>query len=168
VTLTLRAATLADIPRMHQIEEDAAELFAGLGLIDIDDMAVVGIGDHGRAIDAGLSLVAEVDGRVAGFGMADAHMPDIYLHELDVDRQYQRKGVGAALVRGLIDVARSKKATSLYLSTFRDPPWNAPFYRKLGFQDVVRGDYLRWMVDIEREQAKFLDVNTRVFMRFGL
>ncbi|MDP3738021.1 MAG: GNAT family N-acetyltransferase [Hyphomonadaceae bacterium] len=165
MTIVLRAATLADIPRMHQIEDDAGELFAGLGLIDIEDMALVSIGDHGHAIDAGLSLIAEVDGRAAGFAIGARHGEDVYLHELDVDRAYQKQGVGAALVTAFVDLARRQGAGAVYLSTFRDPPWNAPFYRKLGFRDVARGDYLPWMIAIETEQAKFLDIATRVFMR---
>lgn len=165
MTIALRAATSADIPRMHQIEDDAGELFAGLGLIDIEDMALVSIGDHGQAIDAGLSLIAELDGRAAGFAMGSRYGADVYLHELDVDRAHQKRGVGAALVRGFIALARARGAGAVYLSTFRDPPWNAPFYRKMGFRDVARGDYLPWMIAIETEQAKFLDIATRVFMR---
>lgn len=153
---------------MHQIEDDAGVLFDGLGLIDTDDMALVSIGDHAEAIEGGLSLVAEVGGRVAGFAIGKMYGPDAYLHELDVDPAYQRKGVGAALVRGVVDAARAKGAGSVYLSTFRDPPWNAPFYRKLGFTDVSRLDYLSWMTEIETQQATFLDVTTRVFMRMGV
>ena len=66
-----------------------------------------------------------------------------------------------------IDAAKAKGARAVYLSTFRTPQWNAPFYRKLGFVDVARADYLPWMSAIENQQAKFLDVNTRVFMRLG-
>lgn len=168
MTVALRAATTADIPRMHQIEEDAAELFAGLGLIDIEDMALVSLSDHAFAIDAGLSLIAEVEGRAAGFLVGARHGEHLYLHELDVDRAYQKRGVGAALVREFLALARRQGAKSVYLSTFRDPPWNAPFYRKVGFRDVARGDYLPWMTAIESEQAKFLDIATRVFMRFEL
>ena len=68
-------------------------------------------------------------------------------------------------MRGFIALARAKGAGAVYLSTFRDPPWNAPFYRKMGFRDVARGDYLPWMMAMETEQAKFLDIATRVFMR---
>lgn len=168
MSVLLRAAQVGDIFRMQEIERAAAELFRNSELIDIDAMSVVAIGDHAQAIEQGLSLVAEVDARVAGFAMGEMHFDDAYLHELDVDPAYGRRGVGAALVRGFVNAARAKRAQAVYLSTFRDPPWNAPFYRKLGFVDVARGDYLRWMSAIEGEQAKFLDVNTRVFMRLGV
>ena len=164
----LRPAAIADIPRMQQIEQDAATLFAGLDLIDIDEMATASIGDHCRAIDEGLSLVAEAEGRVAGFVIGARYDADVYLHELDVGRDYQRKGIGAELVHAFLALARAHGAPRVYLSTFRDPPWNAPFYRGLGFRDVARTDYLPWMAEIERRQAEFLDIATRVFMKFDM
>jgi len=166
VNVALRPAAIADIPRMQQIEQDAATLFAGLDLIDIHEMATASISDHCRAIDEGLSLVAEADdGRVAGFVIGSRYGADVYLHELDVGRDYQRRGIGAVLVQAFVDLAQAGGAPCLYLSTFRDPPWNAPFYRKLGFEDVPRTDYLPWMAEIERRQAEFLDIATRVFMK---
>ena len=168
MNVALRPAAIADIPRMQQIEQDAATLFAGLGLIDIDEMATASISDHCQAIDEGLSLVAETEGRVAGFVIGDRYESDVYLHELDVGRDYQRRGIGATLVHGFIDLSRAQGAQGIYLSTFRDPPWNAPFYRRLGFKDVPRTDYLPWMMEIERRQAEFLDIATRVFMRLPI
>jgi GNAT superfamily N-acetyltransferase len=165
VTLAVRRAAIADIPRMQEIENSAGELFEGWDLIALDDMAVVAITDHVAAIDAGLSFIAEVDGRAAGFVMGEMYGPDAYLHELDVDAGYQRRGAGALLVRAFVDAARLKGAALVYLSTFRDPPWNAPFYRRMGFGDVPRADYLPWMASIEAQQAVFLDISKRVFMR---
>ena len=164
----LRPAAIADIPRLQQIEQDAATLFAGLDLIDVSEMATASISDHCHAIDEGLSLVAELGGRVAGFAIGSRYGRDVYLHELDVSRDYQRKGIGAELLRGFIDLSRAHGAPCIYLSTFRNPPWNAPFYRKLGFEDVRRADYLPWMAEIERRQAEFLDLTTRVFMRLAI
>jgi GNAT superfamily N-acetyltransferase len=165
VSVTLRAAAIADIPRMQQIEQDAATLFAGLDLIDTSEMATASISDHCNAIDEGLSLVAEAEGRIAGFVIGDRYDADVYLYELDVSRDYQRRGIGAMLARGFIELARAHGAQTIFLSTFRDPPWNAPFYRKLGFEDVPREDYLSWMTEIEQRQAEFLDIATRVFMK---
>jgi len=164
----IRPTHLADIFRLQEIERSAAELFRGSSLIDIDAMAVASLGEHETSIQQGLSFVAEVEGRIAGFVFGEMHFDDAYLHELDVDPAFGQRGIGATLVRKFVSGARAKGAKAVYLSTFREPKWNAPFYRKLGFVDVARGDYLRWMSAIEGEQAKFLDVGTRVFMRLGL
>lgn len=166
--ISIRPSATADIFRLLDIERAAAELFRDTGLIDIDRMGVVSLTDHIASIEAGLSFVGVVEGRIAGFAMAEQQDADLYLHELDVDPAFQRRGLGAQLVRTIIAVARERGARDVYLATFRDPPWNAPFYRKLGFEDVDRGRYLPWMSALEESQATFLDLSTRVFMKLGL
>jgi GNAT superfamily N-acetyltransferase len=165
MTTTLRAGRVSDIFRLQEIERLAAELFRNSGLIDVDSMGVAAMGDHIASIDAGLSFVAETDDRIAGFIIGELHADDAYLRELDVDPAYQKRGIGARLVHAFTEAARAKGAKAIYLSTFRTPPWNAPFYRQLGFVDVARSDYLPWMAEIEAAQAVFLDISTRVFMR---
>lgn len=167
MTISLRDGRIADIFRLQEIERAAAELFRDSDLINIDTMAVSEMGDHIAAIEDGISIVAEVDDRLAGFVIGELHDDVAYLRELDVDPAYQQRGIGAALVRAFVDRARDKGATATYLSTFRDPPWNAPFYRKLGFEDVDRRDYADWMTRLETLQATFLDLSTRVFMKLA-
>ncbi len=165
MTVTLRATHVADIFRLQEIERAAAELFRDSELIDIDTMAVIPMADHITSIETGISISAEIDGRIAGFVMGEMQGAVAYLRELDVDPAYQRRGIGAMLVTAYAETARAKGAPAVYLSTFRDPPWNAPFYRRLGFTDVDRADYLPWMTAMEAAQASFLDLSTRVFMR---
>ncbi len=165
MTATFRNTRTADIFRLQEIERAAAELFRDSELIDIDTMAVIPMADHITSIETGISIVAQVDGRIAGFVMGEMQGDVAYLRELDVDPAYQRRGIGAMLVTAYIESARTKAATATYLSTFRDPPWNAPFYRRMGFTDIDRTDYLPWMTDMEAAQAAFLDISTRVFMR---
>jgi len=165
VTIALRSTQVADIFRLQQIERTAAEMFRGSGLIDIDLMSVTSMHDHIACIETGISIVAEIDGRIAGFVIGELHGNVAYLRELDVDPAFQKRGAGATLVLAFADRARADGATATYLSTFRTPPWNAPFYRKLGFSDVARADYLYWMHEIEAAQAVFLDLSTRVFMK---
>src|SRR5690349_7339089 len=98
MSFTLRPSRVTDTPRMQEIENDAGELFDGWNLVDFDDLAPVNILDHAHAIDAALSLIAEVEDRAAGFGMGVMHGPDAYLHELDVERAHQRHGIGKTLV----------------------------------------------------------------------
>ena len=166
MTATLRAARKADIFRLQEIERAAAELFRDSDLIDIDTMAVIPMADHITAIETGISIVAQVDSRIAGFVMGEMQGDVAYLRELDVDPAYQRRGIGAMLVTAYVTAAKAKAAAPIYLSTFRAPPWNAPFYRRMGFTDVARADYLPWMTAMEAAQASFLDLSTRVFLKF--
>ncbi len=164
----IRPGQAADIFRLQEIERDAATLFEGWPGIDTSAIAsVIALSDHLRAIDHNLSVVIECDGRIAGFAVGDRQGGDAYLRELDVARSYQQRGYGARLVRAFVQTARKNGARDVYLATFRTPPWNAPFYRKLGFVDVDRADYHPWMKAMEDEQATFLDLSTRVFMKLG-
>jgi GNAT superfamily N-acetyltransferase len=167
VTVTLRNAQVSDIFRLQQIERSAAELFRDSELIDITTMAVIPMHDHINCIDNGISIVAEADDQIAGFIIGEPHDDVAYLRELDVDPAFQKRGIGAQLVQAFVNRAREDGARATYLSTFRTPPWNAPFYRRLGFVDVARTDYLPWMTELEASQASFLDLSTRVFMRLG-
>lgn len=165
MTVTLRNAMAADIFRLQDIERKAAEIFRDTGLINVDAMSVMPLHDHIACIETGISIVAETDARIAGFVIGELHDDVAYLRELDVDPAFHQRGIGALLVQAFVTRAREDGAKATYLSTFRDPPWNAPFYRKQGFVDVDRADYLPWMSELEAAQAAFLNLSTRVFMR---
>ena len=52
------------------------------------------------------------------------------------------------------------------LSTFRDVPWNGPFYRNHGFRDLQRAEWTPGMPAIRDQEARHgLRVQARVFMR---
>jgi len=162
----LRPGVAADIFRLQDIERDAAALFQGWpGINPSAITSVIALSDHLRSIEQGLSIVIEAEGRVVGFAIGDMQGPDAYLRELDVIRSCQQRGFGGRLVKAFIAAAREKGARDIYLATFRTPPWNAPFYARMGFSEVPRSDYLQWMTDLEASQAAFLDLSTRVFMK---
>jgi N-acetylglutamate synthase-like GNAT family acetyltransferase len=48
-----------------------------------------------------------------------------------------RKRIGRQLIACVADHARTLGLTSLTLTTFRDVPWNAPFYARLGFEYIA-------------------------------
>jgi GNAT superfamily N-acetyltransferase len=162
----LRRGSAADIFRLQEIERDAATLFRGWPGIDTSALtSVTALSDHLHAVAQGLSMVMDVDGKLAGFAIGDMQGEDAYLRELDVALAHQQRGYGARLVDAFVAAARAKRARHIYLATFRTPPWNAPFYARMGFREVAHADYLPWMTDLEALQAAFLDLSTRVFMR---
>lgn len=161
----IRPSRVDDIATLQALEIAAAELFRGTGLIDVDAMDIVDSDEHRKAIECGMSLLAVADGIPAGFVLGEVIGPDACLHELDVDPAHQRKGIGAALVEAFCAHCATEGLGSVHLSTFRDVAWNAPFYVRLGFEEVRRGDYLPWMREIEARQAQSLDISKRLFMR---
>jgi len=66
-----------------------------------------------------------------------------WLDQLSVLDRWQRHGFGTALIDRTARQARTLGFDTLYLSTYRDVPWNAPFYARRGFFVVPRGQWPR-------------------------
>ena len=101
-----------------------------------------------------------------GFSAVDEMDSEAYLAELAVDFDYQGCGLGRRLVASACDWARHAGFTSILLSTFKDVPWNAPYYARQGFRVLEAAELSKPGVQRQRaHEAEFLDMNTRVFMR---
>ena len=57
----------------------------------------------------------------------------LLIAQLDVLPAHQRRGLGRALIAAAEEEARRRGLPCLWLRTFRDIAWNAPFYARLGF-----------------------------------
>jgi GNAT superfamily N-acetyltransferase len=73
---------------------------------------------------------------VVGYAIACEVDETLYLQQIDVAPQHGRRGIGSALVGAACAWAKHHSYCIVSLSTFRDIPWNAPFYSKLGFCPV--------------------------------
>ena len=92
-----------------------------------------------------------------------------HLYELDVLPEHGRRGLGRALVLHAAQWSRTHGFDTLSLTTFRDIPWNAPFYASVGFREVPgteQGEELSQM--LAREARRGLDPDKRVAMRLRL
>ena len=61
---------------------------------------------------------------------------DLYIAELSVAASHQRQGIGTRLIDAAAEHGRKAGYGFMTLTTYRDIPWNGPFYRRLGFVDV--------------------------------
>jgi GNAT superfamily N-acetyltransferase len=82
-------------------------------------------------------------GRPIGFALMKLKADTAWLDQLSVLDRWQRHGHGAALIDRTARQARTLGFDTLYLSTYRDVPWNAPFYTRRGFSVVPRGHWPR-------------------------
>ncbi len=116
-------------------------------------------------IAAGGLVVADVDGDVAAFVMFRPVADSLYIEQIDVLPAFERRRIGASLIDATADQARATGLSRLTLSTFRDVPWNAPYYRRLGFIDIDDKKLAPDLLEIRREHlARGLDESQRVFM----
>lgn len=138
---SLRLARPDDAEQMPAIERAAAQLFRQVpGLSELDPDDIWEPQDLRRLIRKGHSLVAHVDQRMAGFLVNEPFQRELHIWEMDVHPDFQQRGVGAGLIRACQIDARNSGFTALTLTTFRDLPWNAPFYGRLGFEEVTALD----------------------------
>ena len=88
-----------------------------------------------------------------------------HLDELDVLPAYGRKGLGSALLDAVCTRAEQAEYPAVTLTTFRDIPWNAPFYWRRGFRAVVPSELSNEHVQIVvSEERRGLRSDLRVMM----
>jgi GNAT superfamily N-acetyltransferase len=83
-----------------------------------------------------------------------------HLEQLSVHPDSARRGIGRALLRAACDWARDHGYDELTLVTYRDVPWNGPFYGTEGFAEA--GPLQDW------QRAHGLPPEEPVLARFGV
>lgn len=123
------------------MEKRAAERFRAHGYAAIADLPAASP-EAFAATWAGHDVVVAVapDGRPVGFAAATPVDAFLHLAELSVDPDHGRKGLGRTLVEAVDALARARGLAGVTLTTFRDVPFNEPFYAGLGFAELPLAD----------------------------
>lgn len=168
----VRPAVLSDLPHLPRIEQEAARIFEPYGQLPLGESgegvspAAFAEAQAGRlwvAVDAG-------SGDPVGFALVQLLEPGaVHLRELDVLPAHGKRGVGRWLVRTIQGWARGRGCSAVTLTTFRDIPWNAPWYERLGFRRLAADELTPdlWEV-IDHETREGLPPEWRVAMRWEM
>lgn len=142
-------------------------MFAGLDLVQDSEDHTVPIEELARAQKAGHLWVATGrHGQPVGFALIAVVDGLAHIEELDVHPDHGRRGLGTALVERVCEWAKSEGFAAITLSTFRDVPWNAPFYTRLGFRIVTEDELTEGLLQLrEAEADQGLPISKRVVMR---
>ncbi|HEM7886696.1 TPA: GNAT family N-acetyltransferase [Burkholderia cenocepacia] len=166
--ILIRPATREGAAAMAAVEVAAAQRFRGIGMTDIADGEPTDAAAVLVRIDDGRAYVAvDPQGTCVGFAfyrLLDAQR--LYLEELDVAPSHAGQRIGARLIEQVMARAAREHVEQVVLSTFRDAPWNAPYYARLGFRiidDAALDDALR-AIRVHHVSLG-LDETRRVFMR---
>ncbi len=73
-------------------------------------------------------------GHCVGFALVEPSGDRLHLEELDVLPEHGGRGLGRALVSEVERWAIDNHFAEITLTSYRDVPWNAPFYARLGFR----------------------------------
>lgn len=134
----LRRAKPADAAILPELEQSAGLAFrSDREIAWLADSANLPAERYREIIAEGWSWIA-VDERAAPVAFAAATLDgeELHLWELNVHIDHQRRGNGRALLQRLLVEAAAAAIPAMTLTTFRDLPWNAPFYRSMGFELV--------------------------------
>jgi GNAT superfamily N-acetyltransferase len=150
-----------DLPLLAPIEDAGGQQFRELFGDAIEPILLSPATDgRQRAAEPGFLLVAVLDDDAEPVGFVHVLLIEGHAHleQLSVLPGYQRQGIGAALVRAAMDEARRAGHRRLSLCTYRDVPWNGPYYRSLGFTEVT--DFAAYEQRLrQKERDLRLDVN---------
>jgi GNAT superfamily N-acetyltransferase len=154
--LRLRKATQADAAIFPELEQSACLSFRAdreiAWLADADNLPAERYRD---IIAEGWSWIAEGErAKPVAFVAATLEGEELHLWEFNVHVEYQRRGIGRRLLQRLIAEATAAKIPATTLTTFRDVPWNAPFYRSTGFELVAPGQLDRRLAGLLAEEAR--------------
>jgi predicted N-acetyltransferase YhbS len=162
----IRAARVEELPLLADIEQSAAILFLDTPyawLANADSLPLEFVQQQFRA---GLVWVAvDLDEKVVGYAIAREVDRTLYLQQIDVLPAHGRSGIGSALVNAICERAKQQGYLLVSLSTFRDIPWNAPFYSTLGFSPVEEAQLTPGFQQIRlKELAAGLPIADRIIM----
>jgi GNAT superfamily N-acetyltransferase len=156
----VRAAARSELPLLDEIGDRADQLFRTAGYelpeIPLDEGALAkakAVFVAGRP-PIGFVQVIEVDGLA-------------HIAELGVIPRWMRQGIGGALLERACEWARTHGYPAVTLITYRDVPWNGPYYAARGFAEIEPTPGLAALR--EHEGALGLDeVGPRITMRRDL
>jgi GNAT superfamily N-acetyltransferase len=163
----IRPAHSSDSIVIQAIERAAGELFRDIGMPDIADHPeppIELLAEYQRAgrswvvvDDADLPIAFVLVKLIDGF----AHIEQVSIHPANA-----RRGIGRELIDYVDAWAAERGLRALTLTTFRDVPWNGPYYKRLGFAELAPDELGRELAELMVEEAAHgLDPAQRIAMR---
>ena len=170
MTYRIRRAREAEYPLLPAVERSAARLFATTDMPEIAEGQTSDLAFIEAVARAGAIFVAaDEDDRPAGFAFVGFLDRALHLYELSVAENHGRRGLGRRLVADACAFAKAESVDAMTLSTFRDIPWNGPFYEKLGFRFLGKNEWTPALLLLHHREADLgLPVARRGFMRKDL
>ena len=137
----LASSSPEHVPLLPEIERSAAALFGDTVPAELLEHVTPEPVFLAAQQEGTLWVALGPDDEPIGFVRAVTAGRRVHLAELDVLPAHGRRGVGTALVRMVGRWASSNGFSEITLTTYRDVPWNAPFYARLGFTVVSEIDW---------------------------
>ncbi|MBN1192736.1 MAG: GNAT family N-acetyltransferase [Coriobacteriia bacterium] len=159
-------ASAEHAPSLPGIERLAASLFGDYVPATLLDNVTLESVFLDAQRDGTLWVALGPDDTPVGFSRVVVDGVRVHLAELDVLPEHGRRGVGSELVGAVEAWSRSNGYGEITLTTYRDLPWNAPFYSRLGFAVVPESEWdAQLRHQFEQEAGLESERDKRVVMR---
>jgi predicted N-acetyltransferase YhbS len=166
---TIRLARADELEALQEVENAAGRLFAQIGLNHVADddplaievlreqqrLALVWVAAFERDSPVGFLAARELDGA-------------LHIEEIAVHPAHGRRGLGKRLIETACATAARDGYEAVTLTTFRDVPWNAPYYVGVGFRVLEDGELGEGLSALSRQERVEWGPLARVCMRRDL
>jgi len=161
----IRLANLNDLPILQVIEQAASQQFSEFGLDGLENINL----SIETLIEAQernyVWVITTTTQEIVGFAVVSTSGSYVHLEEIDIHPNYARQGLGRALINSICNWSKTTGFQAITLSTFRDIPWNAPYYERLGFSIIPENRLSEDLLRVQQQETDLgLPTDQRVMM----
>jgi|SRR5664280_432959 len=131
----IRSARPLDRDNLAVLQGQAGQIFYSVAMPEVAE-AVPDRQALCRSQGQGLIWVAEERGEIAGYIVAVVLDGKAHIGQVSVAPAFARQGIGHQLIANVEDWGRSNSRPATTLTTFRNVPWNGPYYKTLGYHEL--------------------------------
>jgi GNAT superfamily N-acetyltransferase len=135
----VRPATEADLARLVEVEVEAGQLFRTVGMDEVAE-DVPEVSGLRECLEADRLWVIQVGAEVAGYVSAEVLDGNAHVAQVSVSPAHAGRGLGRAMIEHVEEWGRAAGRPATTLTTFREVPWNGPYYRRLGYRELSGED----------------------------
>jgi len=157
-SMTIRLISRNDVEPLRSIEKNARGRYRSLS--DFEKFADTPPIAADRFAE-GWTIVATQDEEPVGFAILQKVDALAYLANISVALEASGQRIGTSLMANVERYAIGMGFSRMVLTTFKEPRWNGPWFRRLGFSPIPTEQIGPGLRTILQRHATFLDMSTR-------
>ncbi|WP_262285556.1 GNAT family N-acetyltransferase [Micromonospora sp. MA102] len=163
--MRIRQAPAEVLASLAELQVAAGQVFRDVGMPEVAQNNV-DMADLEARQAAGQVWIGEYDGRIAGFVTASVVDGYAHIEQVSCVPDLAGQGIGRRLMEHVEVIGRHRGTSATTLTTFRDVPWNAPYYRRLGYRELSLHEVGPELQDILSAEAAYpgIDATKRCAM----
>lgn len=164
--IRIRLGSADEIHKVAPLEQAAAEAFREIGMDAVADDDPVAESVLSQAAEERRFWVAVEYGVLKAYLLGDFLPQSLHIDQVTVHPDASRRGLGALMIESVSADPRSKERGLITLTSFANVPWNAPYYERIGFNEIPREDWPEGVAEkVDAEQGKNIAAWPRVVMQ---